>query len=156
MEIERFIAILQTKECAEEERNEFMKMLTNQEKLFDIIVSHFNYENNIKEIAQYILNDLGEGINRLYCDTMTIKDYHEIVDTYDSANTLSKVFAAIDEHEYIIVCTENEEISTYDTVSEIITDFLIGIDFFSQIYEEDFALIIDEINDHDMFYSEIK
>lgn len=156
MKIERFIAILQTKECAKEERDEFMKMLTNQEKLFDIIVSHFNYENNIKEIAKYILNDLGQGINRLYCDTMTIKDYHEIVDTYDSASMLSEVFAAIDEHEYIVVCTENDEISTYDTAGEVITDFLIGIDFFPQICEEDFSLIIDEINDHDMFYSELE
>ena len=157
MKIERFIAILQTKKCTEEERNEFMTTLANgkQNELSDIIVSHYNYENNMEKVVEYIFKTLGEDVNKLYCNVMTIDDYHQIVDNHNHPAVLRDVFGAIDEYPYVIVDSDNNVIK-YDTIGKVISDFLIEIDFFLNICEEDFESIIDEINDHDMFYSEIE
>lgn len=158
MDNERFIEILKTKKCSREERDEFMVTLANGKKseLSDVIVSYYNYEDNVKRVIQYIFDDLGQGINKLYCDIMTVDDYHQIVDNHNAASVLSKIFASVDEYEYVVVDTENNEIEKYHKAGEVISDFLIGIDFFQQIEEDDFALIIDEINSYDMFYDELE
>jgi hypothetical protein len=157
MNNERFIEILKTKYAEEEERNEFMATLANGKKseLSDIIVSHYNYENNMEKVLEYIFETLGGDVNKFYCNVMTIDDYHKIVDNHSHPAVLRDVFGAIDEYPYVIVDSDDDVIE-YDTIDEVISDFLIGIDFFSNICEEDFASIIDEINDHDMFYDELE
>lgn len=157
MNNERFIEILQTKECLEEERDKFMVTLANGKKneLSDIIVSYYNYENNMEKVVKYIFEDLGGDVNKFYCNIMTIDEYHEIVDNHSHPSVLRDIFGAIDEYPYVIVDSYDDVIK-YDTIGEVISDFLIEIDFFSNICEEDFASIIDEINDHDMFYSELE
>lgn len=157
MDNKRFIEILQTKKCSEEERNEFMTTLANgkHDELNDIIVSHYNYENNMAKVLEYIFETLGGGVNKLYCNVMTIDDYHKIVDNHNHPAVLRDIFGAIDEYAYVIVDSDDYVIE-YDTIDEVISDFLIEIDFFLNICEEDFESIIDEINDHDMFYSELE
>ena len=155
MNNERFIEILQTKECPEEERDEFMVTLANgkQNELSDIIVSHYNYENNMEKVVKYILEFF--DVNKFYCNVMTIDEHHEIVDNHSHPAVLRDIFGAIDEYPYVIVDSYDDVIK-YDTIGEVISDFLIGVDFFFNICEEDFESIIDEINDHDMFYSELE
>ena len=157
MDNKRFIEILKTKECNEEERNDFMTTLANGQKteLSDIIVSSYNYDNNLEKVCKYIFKDLGQNINKFYCNIMTIDEHHTIVNNHNSASVLSKIFGAIDEYAYVIV-EEDNEVNKYATISEVITDFLIGIELFPNLCEEDFAAIIEEINDHDMFYSELE
>lgn len=157
MDNKRFIEILQTKKCSEEERNEFMATLANgkHSELSDIIVSHYNYENNMEKVVEYIFETIGGDVNKFYCNVMTVDDYHNIVDNHNHPAILRNVFGAIDEYPYVIVDAYDDVIE-YDTIGEVISDFLIEIDFFSNICEEDFESIIDEINDHDMFYSELE
>lgn len=109
----------------------------------------------MEKVVKYIFEDLGGDINKFYCNIMTVDEYHEIVDNHSSPSVLSNIFEAIDEYPYVIV-DESDNIDEYETIGEVISDFLIGIDFFSNICEEDFASIIDEINDHDMFYDELE
>ena len=159
MDNQRFIEILKSKKCVDmRERDEFMITLAygQDNELSDIIVSYHNYDYNLECVVEHIFDNIIEDDVNYFFNITSSYDAYKVVETYADFGLIGSVFLAIDEYRYVIVDDAYYDIFTYDSISDVISNYLIDTDFFYNLSDEDFESIIDEINNHDMFYHELE
>lgn len=150
MKIEDFIRILKEKKCQKNEKIDFVKTLSNEDKIFDILISYYSYEENLHKILKYIFKNFIPDINYYGEEYYSNNELYDIIKSYQTFATIGKIFINLEKYKYVVV-DFNDNIYHFDKPHDIF-QYLINIDFFNNISETDFQIIIDYIDNLDMFY----